>query len=131
MKKTFLLLAALVFSVSLLKAQPPKGAAKKGTSYGIKVSAEGAISPDDVAALLKDKESAEVTVKGQVASVCEHRGCFIYIKTATGKMYIKTKNDAFFVPLALKGKTVLIKGTASIDGETKEPAIEADGISVI
>jgi Domain of unknown function (DUF4920) len=131
MKKTFLLVITVFFIAATLLAQPPKGNAKKGSSYGEKITVQDAIAPDNVANLLKENESADVKVKGKVVEVCSAKGCFIYIKTATGKMYIKTKDDAFFVPLALKGKTVVIKGTASADKDSKEISIQATGILVI
>ena len=120
-----------VFAVSYTMAQPPKVPANKGADFGEKITAADAISPDKLPDMLKEKASVDVKVKGQVLSVCKAKGCFVYMKTATGKIYIKTKNDAFFVPLALKGKTVVVKGTAEIDKESKEISIQATGILVI
>lgn len=131
MKRVVLLFASVIFASMALMAQPPKGTAKKGCHYGQTVSAKDAIPVDDLAAALAGKESAEVVVKGKIANVCESRGCFVYLKTATGKIYVKTKDDAFFVPLSLKGKTVVVKGTASADKQTNELSIQADGILVI
>ena len=54
----------------------------------------------------------------------------MYMKTATGKIYIKTKDDAFFVPLALNGKTVVVKGKAKKDKEKNEISIQATGVLV-
>lgn len=131
MKKISLLLLAAIFSITYVIAQPPKGPANKGDNYGEKITVTDAISPDKLPAILKEKPTAEVKVKGQVVSVCKAKGCFVYMKTATGKIYIKTKDDAFFVPLTLKGKTVVVKGTAETDKETKEISIQATGILVI
>ena len=131
MKKITLILLAVLFTATNLMAQPPKGPAKKGTNFGEKVQATDAISPDILADLLKDKESAEVKVLGKVVDVCKMRGCFLYMKTATGKLYIKTKDDAFFVPLALNGKTIVVQGIASKDKDSKEISIDATGILVM
>jgi uncharacterized protein YdeI (BOF family) len=131
MKKTMFILTAFLLATVIILAQPPAGNAKKGTSYGIKVTSAGAVSPDAVTALLDGKDSASVTVKGEVASVCAHRGCFVYIKTASGKMYVKTRDDAFFVPLSLKGKKIIIKGTALKDASTGDLYLLADGFLVI
>jgi hypothetical protein len=131
MKKFLLLLLLAVFSVTSIMAQPPKVPANKGANFGEKITAADAISPDKLPDMLKEKTSVDVKVKGQVLSVCKAKGCFIYMKTATGKIYIKTKDDAFFVPLVLKGKTVVVKGTAEVDKESKDISIQATGILVI
>jgi uncharacterized protein YdeI (BOF family) len=131
MKKTLLLMLAVFFVNSILSAQAPRLPTKKGTTYGEKITAGNAISPDDVTAILQNKESADVKIKGKVVDVCHARGCFLYLKTATGRIYIKTKDDAFFVPVALQGKTVVVQGTASVDKDSKEISIQATGILVI
>lgn len=126
---------ALLFSVFFIShfafSQAPKLSTRKGTVYGEKITAEGALSPDDVAAILKTQQDVDIKVKGKVVDVCHARGCFLYLKTASGKIYIKTKDDKFFVPVALQGKTVIVKGVASIDEESKEPSIQAVGILVM
>lgn len=131
MKKALILLSTVFFMNTLVFAQAPDVPAKKGSTFGEKVSAMDAVSPDDVAALLQNKESVDVKIKGKVVDVCHKRGCFLYLKTATGKIYIKTKDDKFFVPVALQGKTVVVKGTASVDKESKEISIQATGILVM
>jgi hypothetical protein len=131
MKKFTLLLLIGFFITSCALAQAPNVPATKGTNFGEKVIADNAISPDALPDLLKEKESAEVKVKGKVVDVCKSRGCFLYLKTATGKIYIKTKDDTFFVPVALNGKTVVVQGTASVDKDEKEISIQATGILVM
>jgi transketolase C-terminal domain/subunit len=131
MKRILLLLLSAFFFSTIASAQAPDLPATKGTSYGEKISSKDAISTDDVATVLKGKESADVKVKGKVADVCHARGCFLYLETAKGKIYIKTKDDKFFVPVAIQGKTVVVKGTASVDKESKEISIQATGILVI
>ncbi len=131
MKKIIFLLLSLCYFSNTLLAQAPKLSTKKGTHYGEKITANEAVSADDVTTLLKDKESVDVKIKGTVVDVCEAKGCFLYLKTATGKIYIKTKDDSFFVPLSLKGKTVVVKGTAYSDKKSKEISIQATGVLVI
>jgi uncharacterized protein YdeI (BOF family) len=129
MQKNLLLILICLFAGTTLLAQPPAGAANKGDMYGAKVTTANAISPDQLPALLKDKDSAPVTVQGEVVDVCKAKGCFIYMKTATGKIYIKTKDDKFFVPLAINGKKVAVQGTANKDD--KDISIQATGILVL
>jgi Domain of unknown function (DUF4920) len=131
MKKITLLLLAAFFIITATMAQAPNVPAEKGANFGAVVKADDAVSPDVLAALLKDKQSAEVKVKGMVVDVCKAKGCFIYLKTSTGKIYVKTKDDAFFVPLAINGKTVVVQGTASKDKDNKDISIQATGILVM
>jgi len=132
MKKITLTLLVTLFAATAIMAQAPKMPAKKGTNFGEIVKADNAVSVDMLTDLLKEKETAAVTVKGKVVDVCKARGCFLYLKTATGKIYIKTKDDAFFVPVALNGKTVVVQGTASKDKDSNiEISIQATGILVM
>jgi uncharacterized protein YdeI (BOF family) len=131
MKKIMFILTVFLCTTAIILAQPPGGNAQKGTTYGANVTGTGAVSPDAVTALLAGKDSIPVTVKGEVASVCAQRGCFVYIKTASGKMYVKTRDDTFFVPLSLKGKKIIIKGTALKDASTGDLYLLADGFLVI
>jgi Domain of unknown function (DUF4920) len=131
MKKITLFVFAAFFIVSNVVAQPPKVPAGKGAHFGEAVKTDAAVSPDALPALLKENSSTEVNVKGVIVDVCQAKGCFMYMKTATGKIYIKTRDDAFFVPLALNGKTVVVKGTASKDKKKNEISIQATGVLVI
>jgi len=131
MKRMLIVLVAGIFAVSGIMAQPPKVPANKGADFGEKITAADAVSPDQLPEILKDKATADVKIKGQVVSVCAAKGCFIYMKTATGKIYIKTKDDAFYVPMALKGKTVVVWGIAEKDAASNEISIQAAGILVI
>lgn len=119
MKKIALLVAAAVTALSLT-AQPPKVPAKKGTNFGNKTAAAGAVTADELPALLEGKQSADVKVKGKVVEVCKAEGCWIRMQTASGPMMIKMKDHAFMVPLALNGKTIVAEGTAAV----KETSVE-------
>lgn len=131
MKKNLLLLLTGFFIANAVVAQAPVVPATKGTVFGEKVTADNAQSADLLPTILKGKDSAEVKVQAKVLSVCKARGCFIYIKTAKGKIYVKTKDDAFFVPMALNEKTVVVQGMAEKDKESKEISIQATGILVM
>lgn len=119
MKKIALIVSAIVTALSLT-AQPPKVPAKKGTNFGNKTAAAGAVSADELPALLEGKQSADVKVKGKVVEVCKAEGCWIRMQTAKGPMMIKMKDHAFLVPLALNGKTIVAEGTAAV----KETSVE-------
>lgn len=110
---------ALLIGACLL-AQPPKGPANNGMTFGEKTTAEGAITANDLGAKLKGAEPAEVKVTGKVVEVCKAEGCWLRMETANGPMLIKMKDHAFLVPLSMNGKTIVAEGTATL----KETSVE-------
>lgn len=111
MKKILCLLAV---SLSLLAiANPPKGPAKKGMSFGKKTTASGAITVDELLGNVKE-ESTVVKVKGTVVDVCTKEGCWLKLKTADGNMMVKMKDHAFLVPVDINGKDIVVAGSAKL-----------------
>ena len=114
----FLSFSALSFSQEEVdKKSPPAGNANKGDYYGEDVSQaseKNAISVGRLENKLKNNSKVDnVAVKGEVLDVCKKRGCWITIKTENGSsFFVKMKDYAFFVPVALKGKNVILEGTA-------------------
>lgn len=95
-----------------LFAQPPAGKATKGTTYGAKFTNEGAIDVVALESKIGAAKEAEVKVKGKVAEVCTAMGCWLKLESANGKTMVKMKDHAYFVPLDLVGKEVIIDGIA-------------------
>jgi len=114
MKKIILLCLPALFFATMLLAQAPEGPADKGMVFGVKTTEDGAINADDLAATLEGKEKAEVKVKGEVVEVCKAEGCWLKMKTANGNIMVRMNNHAFFVPLAMNGKTIVVNGTAAV-----------------
>lgn len=111
MKKILCLLAV---SLSLLAiANPPKGPAKKGMSFGKKTTASGAITVDELLGNVKE-ESTVVKVKGTVVDVCTKEGCWLKLKTTDGNMMVKMKDHAFLVPVDINGKVIVVAGSAKL-----------------
>lgn len=114
----FLSFSALSFSQEDVdKKSPPRGNAIKGDYYGediSKVSETSAISVESLETKLQnDRKVENIAVKGEVLDVCKKKGCWITIKTENGSsFFVKMKDYAFFVPVALKGKNVVLEGTA-------------------
>jgi hypothetical protein len=99
------------------KKSPPVGNALAGDYYGADISGVSenkAISIAELDGVLrKEKTVKNVAVKGVVTDVCKKRGCWITLKTADGSsFFVKMKDYAFFVPVALKGKNVVLEGNA-------------------
>lgn len=112
MKKILVLIPALFFAFVLL-AQPPKGDANSGMTFGEKITSDGAVAAAELSAKLTGTEPAEVKVTGEVTEVCKMEGCWIRMKTDKGTMLIKMKDHAFLVPLAMNGKTIVVEGVAT------------------
>jgi len=153
MKFKTILLAAAVSVSTLAFAQetsekkfgPPAGNAVVGDTYGaVVVSNESkAITVDKLSKKLKkdNKKVEGIAVKGKVTDVCEKKGCWLTIQTEdNSQFFVKMKDYAFFVPTALKGKNVVLEGTAerkltSIDEQkhyaedAKKPQAEIDAIT--
>lgn len=154
MKFKAILLATAVSVSTLAFAQetsqkkfgPPAGNAIVGDTYGsgvVSTSESKAITVDKLRKKLKkdNKKVEGIAVKGKVTDVCEKKGCWLTIQTEdNSQFFVKMKDYAFFVPTALKGKTVVMEGTAerkvtSVDEQkhyaedAKKPQAEIDAIT--
>jgi hypothetical protein len=119
MRKLSLFIAMLFLTISMM-AQPPKGPANKGMTFGEKTTEEGAVNANELGAVIAAKPGTEVKVKGKVVDVCKMMGCWLKMETSNGIVMIKMKDESFFVPLAVNGKTVVAQGTAAL----KETSVE-------
>lgn len=113
MKKIGVLLV-VVFTSLLVMAQPPEGPAKKGMMFGAKTTTEDVVDINAVAAKVISTQGTDVKLKGKVVEVCKEMGCWLKMEAGNGKMMIKMKDHAFFVPVDLVGKEVVIDGTAKM-----------------
>lgn len=115
MKKV--VLSALLLSFSLLSmAQPPAGDAKPGDFYGEKVNPEGALALTDVVNKVKGgNDFADVKIVATVKDVCAKKGCWLKLELPQGEeVMVKMKDYGFFLPVAAKGKKVVIDGEAKM-----------------
>ena len=113
MKKLLTLIPALLLGL-ILMAQPPEGDANTGMTFGEKITADNAIPANDLVAKLQSTNTLDVKVTGKVVEVCKAEGCWLRMETAYGSMMIKMKGHAFFVPLSMNGKTIVVDGTATL-----------------
>lgn len=117
--KKVLSIAAVVLLAITLHAQPPAGDAKPGDWYGEKISADGAVPlTDAIAKLDGESDAVNTKIKAKVLDVCPKKGCWLKLQLNDKETaMVKMKDYAFFLPVAAKGKTVVI------DGEVKKKTI--------
>jgi hypothetical protein len=110
--KKFLFSLILAGVSTLAIAQPPAGDAKAGDFYGEKISTEGALSFSDVVRKVQGgNDFSNVTFTAKVTDVCPKKGCWLKLETPQGEeVMVKMKDYAFFLPVAAKGKQVVIEG---------------------
>lgn len=140
MKKLFLL-AVTATTLSLAQAQPPKGPANPGDVYGAKTTSKGAVDIAVLPAKLAKKDSFQTKVIAKVLDVCPKKGCWMKVQVNDSTTaFVKMKDYAFFVPLDMIGKTVVLDTeakmkTTSVDElkhyaeDAKKPQAEIDAIT--
>jgi hypothetical protein len=113
MKKLIFLLFAIIAPSSILLAQPPAGKANKGDNYGAKVNPQNAENAAVLTKVLNVPDTLSVKVKGKVTDVCSAKGCWMTVQVNDStEAFVKMKDYGFFVPLALKGKMVVVEGVS-------------------
>lgn len=101
-----------------------------GVHFGlVEITAEDAVSADEIVAKLEGKEDLEeialgedakvngiaaAKVEGEITEVCQQAGCWFRMKTTEGKeLFIKMKEHKS-IPKDWSGKTVVAQGNAFI-----------------
>lgn len=114
MKKTSFFLL-LLCTASALNAQPPKLPAVSGSNFGAAISVENALPAETLPALLTKSDKLDARIKAKVVDVCPKKGCWLKLQVNdTTTAFVKMKDYAFFLPLEIKGKTVVLEGEASL-----------------
>ncbi|RYY30742.1 MAG: DUF4920 domain-containing protein [Chitinophagaceae bacterium] len=113
--KKMILVAVLAICSQLAFAQPPKGPAKVGNTYGEAIKADGAIALAELPAKLNNDEAIQTKVKARVLDVCPKKGCWISLQMPDStKAFVKMKDYGFFVPVDLKGKNIVLDAEAAM-----------------
>ena len=85
----------------------------EGKSFGEGVKKGEVFTTAAIATKLGDSTKANMKVMGEVVSVCQSKGCFMYLAIANGEtLYVNFKDYAFFMPKDIAGKKVVIDGFA-------------------
>ncbi len=83
-------------------------------TFGEKTNAVGAVNVNDISEKINVEKETEVKVKGKVIEVCTQMGCWLKMETPNGKVMVKMKDHAFFVPVDLNGKEIVVDGTVKM-----------------
>jgi hypothetical protein len=116
MKKLLFTLSIVSFAL-IANAQPPAGDAKPGDWYGEQISADGALDIKDVAAKLEggSKFDGDTRIRAKIVDVCPNKGCWLKLQIDENTTaMVKMKDYGFFLPLAAKGKTVVLEGKVEL-----------------
>lgn len=115
----FSMIAVFVTVVTL--AQPPAGKANIGDSYGEKTSRKGAITIAELSNKLKGTDSLNTKVLVKVVEVCPKKGCWLKVQVdETTTALVQMKDYGFFLPTAIKGKTIVLDGLAKMQTTSVE-----------
>src|SRR4051812_17143008 len=106
MRQILLSICVVTFSLMAV-AQPPEGPANKGMTFGMVTSVTNAVNANDLPSLLEAKQPRDIKVRGKVIEVCQAEGCWMRMQTTGGTIMIRMKDHAFFVPVAMNGKTII------------------------
>jgi uncharacterized protein DUF4920 len=96
--------------------------------YGAPLTLKNPLTLDAAVQSLGERPAADVLVQSTVAKVCEQRGCWITLQSSSSNLHVTFKDEAFFVPSTLIGKTVLVEGKLSKSGPGYE--LVASGLEV-
>jgi Domain of unknown function (DUF4920) len=112
--KKLSIVSCLLLLCAVAMSQPPKGDAKPGDKYGEITSIEGAVDIAQIPAELEKKSTLTTKIRAKVLDVCPQKGCWLSLAiNDSTEAFVKMKDYAFFAPLALIGKTVVLDAKAS------------------
>lgn len=85
--------------------------------YGDSITAEGAMLPQDMLAMMEGKDSLEAKLTATINETCKMKGCWMTMDMGDGKeMRVRFKDYGFFVPKeGAEGKTAIVEGMAFVD----------------
>lgn len=89
-----------------------------GQNIGAPVTAEGAISYDELVPRMASIDSLNIKITGKVSEVCQKKGCWMTIvpdQPGQPEMRVTFKDYAFFMPKDIVGKRVVLDGFAYTD----------------
>jgi hypothetical protein len=116
-----IILLCLVLGLSIASQAQKIPTAKKGRTYGKKITSKGAITITELAKKLANTAEFNGKITAVVTSVCEKKGCWMKLKNTEGDdIMVRFKDYEFFMPLNIVGKTIVAQGLAKTETTTVE-----------
>ena len=80
------------------------------------ITEEGAITGNELMAILETEDSAQVKVIATISDVCQKKGCWMEVDLdKNNQMLVRFLDYGFFMPLDAAGTTAIIEGIAKVD----------------
>ena len=80
------------------------------------ITEEGKVSGLELLNTLASNDSAQVKVEAKINSICQKKGCWMYVDLGdTTEMLVRFKDYEFFVPMDATDKIAMIEGMAKVD----------------
>jgi hypothetical protein len=97
----------------------------KGAVYGDSILDNNVRNIEGMIAIMYNKPSLKLKVRGIVEDVCKKKGCWVTVKLPNGEnMRVTFKDYAFFVPKDIKGKEIVVDGFAKTDSISVQDQIQ-------
>ena len=89
----------------------------KNNVYGNQnMTSEGKINGQELLNILASNDSALVKVEANINSICQKKGCWMYVDlNEDTEMLVRFKDYGFFVPMDASGSNAIIEGMAKVD----------------
>jgi len=84
------------------------------------ITPDGALSGDEVIAMLADHDTLQVKVKGTIVECCQKKGCWMEVDLGSETALVKFYDYGFFVPMDAAGREVIMEGQIMKEVQTVE-----------
>ena len=85
-------------------------------SYGEELTDAKAIKATNLGKTMDGKEAMKMKLKGEIAEVCQMKGCWMTVATGDGQtIRVTFKDYGFFVPKDAAGKKTVIEGEVKME----------------
>ena len=105
-----------IIAVSLLFSCTNNLKKEKELFGNLQMTEDGKISSQELLETLATQDSVQVKVEAVINSICQKKGCWMYVDLEKEtEMLVRFKDYGFFVPMDATGDTAIIEGLAKVD----------------
>ena len=85
-------------------------------TYGEELSDAKAVKATNLEKTIDGKDAMKLKLKGEIAEVCQMKGCWMTVATGDGQtIRVTFKDYGFFIPKDAAGKKTVIEGEAKME----------------